>query len=693
MKEYLVNFNNYGDYVELVQTGFTKVFTHNITLENLDNHFFSILNILRDGIEEPFVHDMKLEVVFEDNEIVHLTIFDYFFNLIFWKLPLCVKQPLTSEYIFFEENLTRQSIKRYIDSKFLDKHRTSFPNIELNNFIDDVLYKFMYIDEFHAYLLNTINNEDTIMLMNSNETFYNDIHADLSNVPLADVKNIGMDYTNEAIKMIKNSSHCLADSFRAGEGINTKQFKEFMINIGSKPDGNGGVFNGIINSSYSNGGVNSVASYLIDDSVARIAEILKKENVGDSGHFSRKLGLNNIDTRLHPDPEFVCNTKNLQKVEIKNSILLDMFKNRWYRFKMNGPEYCMSSNPIANESHLIGQTLYFRSPIKCASHTHGKGVCYRCYGNLAYTNNDINIGKIAAEILCAILTQMLLSAKHLLESLVIALKWKDGFLDLFDVNFNIINIKEELPNIKKYKLIIDPEMISQENEEDSFEYNDYITSFNVLDPDGNIITMNTENADNIYISKELTDIISKEDDPVDGEYMISFDRLKDTNLFLVKISNNELSQILEDVKRLVDKIINVASHNNNTDSWLQSLLETILDAGLDVDSVHCEILLANQVRNTEDILDKPYWEYPNEQCNMITLTQSLTNHPNISTALEFQKLPKTLYSPLSFKKTQAAPIDLFFMTRPQAEMDIYEEPEFVDNSPKPLMKPIHRMKK
>lgn len=682
---YLVNYNNYGNFVELVQTGFTTLYTRNITNENLDDYFFSMLNIFRDGIENPIVHNMKIEVVFTDNEHVALTAFDLFFNLIFWKLPLSAGDELTSEFLFFEENITRKSIKRYIDDKFLDKHRTDISNITLNQYIDDAIYKFKYIDEFSSYLLNTINNEDTIELMNQNPLFYDCLHSDLSNVPLEDVKNVGMDITNQAIECIKNSGHCLADSFKAEEGINPKQFKEVIINVGSKPDGNGGVFNGIINSSLSNGGLQTVEDNFMDASVARIAEILKKNNVGDSGHFSRLLGLNNQETRLHPDPMYVCNTKHFQKVIIKSNRMLDMFKNRWYKFRPDGVEYNMGPNPVREHPELVGQTLYFRSPMKCASHTHGKGICYRCYGNLAYTNADINIGKLAAEILCAILTQMLLSAKHLLESKVVALKWTSIFEELFELTYNIVTLKDGLENLKKYKLIISN--IEQESDNDNFEYNDYITGFEVSTPSGNYI-VHSEKFDNIYLSNELKEVLEKQDE-IDGHYIVSFDNLKDINIFLVKISNDELSKTLEEVKHMIDRIADIT--DRDADQWLQDFIETVIEGGINIDSVHCEVMLSNQIRNADDILDTPYWQYANEGYSLLTLTQALTNHPNISTSLEYQKLPKTLYNPISFAKSAPAALDLFFMQRPQDEMDIIiEDPEIKsdNDSAVPLMKRI-----
>lgn len=659
--DYLVNFENYGVYGDLVRNGSIMIDTSTITNDNVGNHLDCILNIFRDGIEQPRVHNMQIFIRFVDNEEVKLSIFDYFINLIFWKLPLSVGDPITSEFLFYEEDITKSNIKRYIDDKFIDKHQTDTRIILLNQFIDDCLYYLKYVDEFSLYFLNTINNEDTIELMKSNPEFNECLHADLSGVPIESIKNVGMDYTNKAINIIKNSDHCLRDSFRAMEGINPKQFKEFLINVGSKPDGTGGVYPAIINSSFSNGGLSDVPSYFMESSTGRIALMMQKNNVGDSGHFSRILGLNNEQTRIHPDPHYKCNTKNLLKITIENADMLNRYKNRYYRFKPHGLDHKLGSNPVRDNKDLIGKTLYFRSPMTCASKSKD-GICYACYGSLAYVNADINIGKIAAELLCSVLTQMLLSAKHLLESLVQALKWTEGFLDVFEVAFNIIGVKEDLENVKKYKLILD-----DIHSDDSDTSDDYVTSFEVQFPDGSIKTFRTENEDNIYLSKELQDIIAKDDSSVD-RHVIPFDDIKDNSLFLVRIYNNELSKTLENVKTMINRANEV--HGRDIHQWAQDFMKAIMDGGIDLDAVHAEVILSNQIRSKDDMLENPEWEYANEPYQLLTLNEALTNNPSVTVSLEYQKLPKALYYPLTFKKIKASSLDLFFMERPQDLMDI-----------------------
>ena len=216
----LENWQNYGKYVPLVKDGSMRVYTKDLTKENLNDNFYSILNIMRDGIETEFVQHMAINIQFADNVDVTLSIFDYFLNLIMWNLPLNTDEPITSKFLFFQEKFNKNAIKNYIDDKFLNVNRTKYDTITLCNIIDDTLYRFKYIDEFSLYLCNTINDEDTIELMNQNPEAWEYLHADLSNVPLEDVKNVGQEITNKLIKIIENSDHCLADSFATGEGVN-----------------------------------------------------------------------------------------------------------------------------------------------------------------------------------------------------------------------------------------------------------------------------------------------------------------------------------------------------------------------------------------------------------------------------------------------------------------------------------------
>ena len=668
-KGQLIYPENYGYYAPMVEgDGTIEINTSILNKENVKDHFQGIYNILCDGIELDFVHGMYVIVTFVDNETVKLSIIDYMTNLILWQLPLSAGDPLTSEFLYYQENMTTDTISEYINEKYIYKHYKDMDFISLNQIISDTIDVIGKIDNFSHYFMNTINNEDTINLMKQNQEFYDCVHADLSGVPIEQVKDEGMRITNRAIEIIKESDHCMADNFRAKEGINNKQFREFMFNIGTKPDGKGGVYPVIINSNYSNEGLKDIPSYYIDSSIGRLALIIAKNNVGDSGHFSRILRLNNRSSKLHKDPNYACSTKNLIKVEIRTARILNMYKNRYYRFEPNGVEHKVSFTPLKDDMHLIGKTVYFRSPMTCSSAARGEGICYKCYGDLAYINRDINIGIIAAELLCSVLTQKLLSAKHLLESAIKSITWPDSFSQIFDIAFNAIGISENLTDLKKWNLIISSDDIMSEDEYDIADYNFYVNVIKVQNPDGDIIAISPKEDINIYLSSALTSIINIDKMDDNEEITIPFSKIKDEVLFLIHIDNNELSATLMNIKNMINRTVSVRTRDK--DQMSQDFLQTIIDGGIGLDAIHAEIILSNMIRSDQDILEMPNWDNLNETYNILTLNEALINNPSITTSLQYQEFPKTLYRPLSFRKVKAASIDLFFMVNPQEWMNI-----------------------
>ena len=690
----LSNYKNYGIYGECAHGHTTVINTSDLTRENWGFHYNCILNLLRDGIETDDIQSSFIEVHFADGNKLDLTIPDYLLNLIMWNMLIRTNIPIESKHVFFADEIKKDTIKDYIDKFLIDTSRKRFTNKELNNIIDDTLYHMHDIDEFSMFLSNTVNLEDNVFLMEKNPEFYQCMHADLSNVPIEDVKSVGMQYANKAIDMMKKAKeylgydHCLADAWRASEGINAKQFKEFTINIGTKPDGRGGVFEKAIANSFINGGVASPLDYFIESSTGRTAQIIKYKNVGSSGHFARLLGLNNMDSHLHPDPNYDCCSKNFLRIFVKDAKTLKMLRNRYYRLRPDGVE-----GIITNKSQeLIGRTIFLRSPITCASAARGQGICYKCYGDLAYTvydagiNFGVNIGRIASENLSSSLTQKLLSAKHLLETFVEKVTWVDKFYELFEIEGNVVRLNSELDE-KDYKLLIDPNSIELENEEDDDLssmsddddtapiYNEYITEFDVMDGE-DIYHITNDKGIKLYISSELNTIIRRKGEPVDGKICIDFSELKDAEtLFIIPIENNELSKTLNHLEDLLNT--NNAINGMDIHQLLQAIIETVIEGGLKIASTHLEVIISNQCRDAEDILKRPKWYLYDPDYTILSLNKALTCNPSVVISMSYQKVGKLLYNPLTFKKNGSSFMDLFFMERPQyAIKGIEEKDEF-----------------
>lgn len=671
--ERLVPLPQYSCYTELINTGVQRINTSIFTdMDILNLHFYQLLDLFKDGIETDQIQTSVILVTFTDGETVKLSVFDYWFNLLFWGLPVSSNHPIDSRYLWYYEDITQDSIADYINSTFLKLNRQNYTNMQINNMIDDVMYKFQFIDKFSLFLYNTSNNEDTIELMLNNKDFYDCIHCDLSNIPIEDVKDTGMKITKRGVQHILDSGkHWAIPYFKAKEGINIKQYREFQFNIGTVPDGNGGVYPLMINGNYANRGISDPALYAIDADKARIAQVLSHQNVGTSGAFARILGLNNMDDRLHPDPHHVCDSKHFVQVTIKDAKTLSMYKGRWYRFTPDGVEYQMSLEPIKDNIDLVGKTLLFRSPITCASRSRGHGICYRCYGGLSHTNSDINIGKIAAELLSSLLTQRLLSAKHLLETNIKKLMWNENFYTFFEINYSMIKLKDDT-SYKKFKIILDPMEDDEELEDDidpALAFNTYVTGCTIIDPKGNEYYISTSDEDSLYLSPELNSIINKKTPDSDGLYILDLDSLKDKNLFHIEVVNNELGRTLEKIKNILNKNAEVRRLVTK-DAITQALVDTIIEGGLNIDAIHLEIILSHQCKSYESNLIEPEWQYRNATYRMITLNEALKDNKSITISLMYKDINKLLFYPLSFMKSDPSVMDLFYMTKPQMYMSM-----------------------
>lgn len=661
----------YFPYKELCETGTQTIYTKDLNKYNIDKHFNSCINILKDGIETNEVQSMMITVVFTDNEDVRLSIFDYIINLMMWGLCTAVDQQIKSVHLVFFEDISKREIKNYIDNVFVGKYRKLLKFIDTNQIIDAVIGKFRELKPFQMYLANTLNIEDTIELMKKYPEFNDTIHFDPTGIPLEDVKDAGMAAANKQIEYIKNSNHCLRDSFRVGEGISPKQYKEVAVNIGTKPDGKGSVFPHPIMHSFMNGGLSTVEELCIESSVGRVAQILQKTNVGESGAFARNLELNNQETYLHKDPDYICDTANFQKVTIDNMTKLNMFDLRYYRDNPKGIDKLLEAKKC---KHLIGRTIYVRSPMTCASAARGEGICYKCYGDLAYANQDINIGQIAAEALSSIYTQILLSAKHLLESLVVKLTWTEQFYEIFSVTFNTIGLQENKV-FRNWKLIIDEEIKSEEDFDDT-TYCYYINSFIIRNPENKEVRIHTSESDNIYFTQEFMDFINSYKQPKsrvlddDNDNYLEFDMVKLMDfpaLFIMEIKNNELSRTMDKIKKLIDVKGVIASYDRNT--ILEEFINTNISGGIKLNAVHFEILLMNQIRSDEDELELPDWRIPGAGYQILTLSRSLSNNRSITIRLQSSKTKQVFLNPQNRFISKPSMTDLFFMEQPQQYLE------------------------
>lgn len=674
---------NYGPFVELLDRGKMTIKTEEINDVTYEWYLNSLVAFMVDGIEDRLWHgDGKVNVIFTDGESCVLTINDLLANLIMWFVAVKSDSLISSRFLFWDEAITQKTITSYINRNFLENNYKRYNNIYLNRVIADSTALFSLFDRVSKYIADNMNLHDDVLLQRRVPDYYDLLHRDYGNQSLDSAMGSIMDDAYKASDIIKDAKrylgyeHCLSSNLRTGEALNIRQFAETHIAIGSKPDAEGNVYPYIISSSFINGGVSDDIARYIESAGGKKALILSHMNVSESGYIARKLTSNNQHTVLNDDPNYKCDTKNLLHILIKDKDILYRLDKRNYKDTPFGVTKTLRRTDL----DMIGKYIWMYSPMTCASYSRGQGICYQCYGDVAYVNSDINIGVMAAESLSNALTQSLLSAKHLLKVTIDVLQWVSDFYQYFIVDTDQIMFAGE--ETDGYKIVLetanleeDEDLFAEGDEDDetgdlmtrSTSSNMHVTEFTLVTPEGDQIPIKSEKDDKLYLSAELAGAVHLKLARHPDAETISVDISSvGTSLFSIFVANNELMKVIGNIDAILDKV-NVTS-SFTKDEILQQFLETLNNAGLTLNSVHVEVILANQIFAKGDLLNKPAWEYPNAEYEILSLSQALSRNPSVTLALSYQNIPKQLADPRTFRKTKPSICDLNVVKFPQELM-------------------------
>ena len=714
---------DYGVFTPLINGQSVVINTADITKETIDDYQNDLKDIFLDYIENSTIQKNKVTFVFDNGMSVNLPTAYALINIIAWGFIVKTNQTIKPKHLFFnKKGITNAYIKSYIDRFAIMPVRDMVSDANdrmiihnLNRTIYDSLRDLKFVDKFAWYFNNSINMEDFILMYYScpgfkqimdrhNNNYYAQFPPEQMNQEALNDMNKLIEYIVDAKKYI-GRDHCLSDAFRAKEGVKPKQAREMYINIGVKPNGEGGIFPYVVNTSYISGGANNVAFHILESLIARIAQNLSKKNTSRSGHFSRIMILNCAATRKYTvpysdkiDPGYDCGTRNFLEYYVEDETALKKIADRWYRIDPMGIEHRLGNvyRVVKENQDLIGKVIYLRSPIKCLSAAHGRGICRKCMGELYNIVPATNIGVYSVTNLTERLTQMMLSAKHLLEAKIDGVTFDTSTMTPEEISKYIlidegtIFINPNIPDMKKWHLIIKDGDIQEEvlaslddgDDDDNDDFNiedtmNYINVFYLKKQGSNeVITIKTSNVDNLYLTDWLNDYIELKnlaDNNEDIDIPV-FVLLEDVSpLFNVGIHNDDMSERLESVIKVIDLKANTDSYTAET--FLKALSDRLNNIGLDhIMSVHLEIIIMNQIRDKTDIIEMPDWSVPNQKdYQILTLKKAVMTHPSITIAMQSENIARMLYNPLSFRKHKPSPYDLMYMVQPQKF--IHNDPE------------------
>lgn len=184
--------------------------------------------------------------------------------------------------------------------------------------------------------------------------------------------------------------------------INNMQIPQMMLAIGIRTDINDTIIQYPIKSNFIQGLKNPI-EYMAESLTAKIAAVYNKDGIPKSQYFSRRQHFVS-GAILHQYPGD-CGTQ----LTVPYYVYDKAAKNLEGKIHVVDGKHVMITKENCDE--LIGHTINLRSPITCR---HVDGTCEVCGGKMTkYLTKDIKLGMASIIEVTNVITQMILSVKHL----------------------------------------------------------------------------------------------------------------------------------------------------------------------------------------------------------------------------------------------------------------------------------------
>lgn len=682
------------------------------------------------GYEHKEFRDHMVQYKFKDDpgeNVKWMTFRNFIISLIMWRPMVCLDPENLDESFIIEperlKHLGRVSIKEYFDEKYTSRYSRRTPRYPGISSIES------------KYLLGEVLGETTFLLTETVGTFSQffgisssiEIFMDLAErIPeINDMMHYKIDESlqpseieydmnklmNDFIETVLNDERFNVLKpliMQKDTGLNTKQLRDLCLNIGLKPDEMGRTIAKPVNTNYLNG-LQSVTDYYIDAISGRKAAIVNYEFMGKTGHLLILTAIAASPAKLSTTV-MDCGSSNNVPIMILTEEHLKRLNGRRYRYRGDDVYHILDSN---KDKHLVGEVLYFRSPITCCARNNG--VCRECYGELYYTNIDnYATGIFSATYIMNPVMQGLLSVKHHQITNTLTIAFNEEFDNFFDILATDIVIKQTgIDGIDEYSLILRREDISTtgDDEDDEIDYSETTkkrrrrrttktSNSNGMDDEGDndfnlalsyYVTkfevarnLHTKGVETEYI--EFKDVDSKslflhnnfiakmfpgKDDR--GEYL--YIDLEDINvdefIFVVDVYNNEVTKPMKQI----EKLLNTKSHENcnSIEEMVNKMIQLLIDAGIDAMSVHGEMIIRELIRSSSNILKRPNFNrvIMRQDYQILTINSALKQSPAVNTGLSTQYLKRQLIGMnTTFMKNAQSIFDPYFNPLPDYDDSI-----------------------
>lgn len=633
--------------------------------ESFEEVYQDLLDLLKYKFEDKEIRTMPIQFYIHHGDekgagkkknLHSLQIRHFLSNLILWYafMECDCYDIMDGSFIFNFKNASLDDITNYIDDMILP----NLTDIDFNTqsrIIDEITHHMTAISRAFSPIFGL------------GVSIYSIIQADKRNPRIGELMHEKLDpnlqpveieaelnkRTSELIDLfVQDEDNDLKPLFQSGNNLSKGQFKEIAIMIGLKSDINGSTVPHLIDKNILVDGLNSPSAYYLDAMSGRKSLIMSKTKMGEPGAFSKKATTATTAVQLRRD-YLMCHTSKPITYHINDDKFLRMLDRRYY-YDENGELKMLN---YKKDKDLIGHDVMFRSPCTCASRD---GICAYCYGGLFDLNKDLySAGAYAAMKVTEPLGQRVLSSKHLQMTHSDPIVMSPQFAEQFELYSNDITVKSNAESDEE--LFIQIPDIQKEETEDTVDY--YCTSFNVIDFSGKILyPVKEESGAKLYLSDQLASIVLKQKDPHRPISMDIFD--DDTSvLFNVEVKSQELTRPIKNINRLLNT--NDRMGCETIDDVLQTMAEQQLEAGIDYNFVHMEMLVRALIRKRSNVYEDPDFG-PNgdpDDYVILRLNDALFKNPSPTVSLSYGYLKKQLLSPEFYEKTAVSHLDPLFVSK------------------------------
>jgi hypothetical protein len=393
--------------------------------------------------------------------------------------------------------------------------------------------------------------------------------------------------------------------------LKPKQIEELMINFAQIPDGRE-LIPVIMNGNGFKAGYHDIDVLYAGAIAARVPDLMNEEYMGLAGYFNRNLMILTYGTLSKT--VYDCGSRNTIEVKIEEEDFEQMEGRNYYEYPGSNILKVFHST----DRHLLGKTLYFRSPCKCNLN---EDVCHVCYGSVALRVGDLKGGFIyTTEILTKDVGQKVLSAKHILRANAEKIELSESFSQFFTLDQSAVVPIED----KRFDVYIPDDYLDNISDEFVFYVGKEMTKVRIA------------HYANIYVQEQIID--KAKDVMIDdvAYHKIGAFKIVDICGSLCNITpvNIMLTEKYMQIMRLFES--DIATKYTTVEDAVYAL-NKLMYKTIPLLSVHGEIIISKLLRRPDNKLLRPDFREPNAPYQMLRLKTALQNIESPTTALAFEQ--------------------------------------------------------